>query len=743
MRDWTFPLSDSAALVDADQGLTVSYAELPGALDRIAQRLERWLPGAPHFLLARNSMDHALTVLSAFRGKIPLALVDPELAPERLADLAGIYRPASLIGDRSLLETCALPGYSFHSDDEAGLCQLVRDAGEPAPESHPDLACLLSTSGSTGTPKFVRLSSANLISNARAIAEVLEIGPGVRSLGHLKLHYSFGLSVLTSHLLSGGTVVLTGATIAERGFWEAMRDHEVAVLPCVPFHCEYIHRLGIKRLRLGSFQHGHPGWRPLPSGHSVRSQHPAAGARRPFLRHVWPDRGLAADHDASRAGACRPSGVCRSGPARRTHRDTGWQWPGAARWSNRRDRLLWTERHDGLRLVGRGPDVGGCHGRLFENRGSGLSQRGRLSDHHRTRGPFLPRCMASASACTMWRHSPRAGSIRNASPWRARIKCAFSSNAPRVEPLPRCPSRLNWLSAGSSGCQMAASRFTRSTRCRARRMGNPTMSSSPASEKFQALNEAPQWSIPQADREATLFSGLAELVDHHLQHCPAYARVLDGLWKGSPQQKLEDIPYLPVSLFKTHLLQSVPQDQVRIMMTSSGTTGAAVSRIAVDNETSRRQKLSLHASMAAILGKKRRPMLVIDSLAVVSDPALMSARGAGVLGMMPFGRDHCFALDETMNYRLDQVREWLARHNGEEIFIFGFTFLVWQYLRGLAEELGSDLSKATLVHSGGWKKLQSEAVSPEVFRRTFRELAGLAQQLQFLRHGGANGRALH
>ena len=253
MRDWTFPLSEQAALVDADQGLTVTYAELPAALDRTAEQLERWQPSAPHFLLARNSMDHALTILSAFREKIPLALVDPELAPERLAELVGIYRPASLIGDQSLLETCTFPGYALHGNDEAGVCQLVREAGEPAPETHPDLACLLSTSGSTGTPKFVRLSSANLISNARAIAEVLDIGPGVRSLGHLKFHYSFGLSVLTSHLLSGGTVVLTSATIAERGFWEAMREHEVAVLPCVPFHCEYIHRLGLKRLRLENF----------------------------------------------------------------------------------------------------------------------------------------------------------------------------------------------------------------------------------------------------------------------------------------------------------------------------------------------------------------------------------------------------------------------------------------------------------------------------------------------------------
>ncbi|NKI58361.1 AMP-binding protein [Labrenzia sp. PO1] len=254
MRNWKFTLSDSAALVDADQGQTVTYAEMPGALCRTARRLARWQTGAPHFLLARNCMDHALTILSAFQENIPLALVDPELAPEQLTELIGIYKPASLIGDQSFLDTYTLPGYSRNTKDEAGLCQLVRDADKPIPTTHPDLACLLSTSGSTGAPKFVRLSSTNLISNARAIAEVLEIGPGVVSLGHLKFHYSFGLSVLTSHLLAGGTVVLTGATIAERGFWEAMSKYEVAVLPCVPFHCEYICRLGLKRLRLEHFK---------------------------------------------------------------------------------------------------------------------------------------------------------------------------------------------------------------------------------------------------------------------------------------------------------------------------------------------------------------------------------------------------------------------------------------------------------------------------------------------------------
>ena len=87
-----------------------------------------------------------------------------------------------------------------------------------------------------------------------------------------------------------------------------------------------------------------------------------------------------------------------------------------------------------------------------------------------------------------------------------------------------------------------------------------------------ALFARPQFSIPDDEKRALLLPALRDLTEHHRKHCPAYARILDGIgYTGA--DTLADLPYLPVSLFKTHYLSSVAPDEVFKTMTSSGTTG--------------------------------------------------------------------------------------------------------------------------------------------------------------------------
>ena len=108
---------------------------------------------------------------------------------------------------------------------------------------HPDLALLLSTSGSTGAPKLVRLSHANLISNASAIADYLGLGTQDRGITTLPLHYCYGLSVLHSHLVAGGGIVLTTASVVDPCFAAAMRDG-VTNLAGVPHTFDLLDRVG-------------------------------------------------------------------------------------------------------------------------------------------------------------------------------------------------------------------------------------------------------------------------------------------------------------------------------------------------------------------------------------------------------------------------------------------------------------------------------------------------------------------
>jgi hypothetical protein len=198
-----------------------------------------------------------------------------------------------------------------------------------------------------------------------------------------------------------------------------------------------------------------------------------------------------------------------------------------------------------------------------------------------------------------------------------------------------------------------------------------------------------------------------------------------------PAVSIEEVPYLPVSLFKAMDLRSVSSDQVRVTLTSSGTTGQRTSRIAVDAETSLRQQRALGAVMKTAYGPKRLPMLVVDTSDVFKRPDLMSARGAGVLGMMRFGRDHAFALKSDLTVDRPAIDGFLARHGQEPFAIFGFTYMVWQYLYEQLRVDAPDLSSGILVHSGGWKKLAEKAVGNEEFRRRLKDQFGLHQVFNF------------
>jgi phenylacetate-coenzyme A ligase PaaK-like adenylate-forming protein len=247
----------------------------------------------------------------------------------------------------------------------------------------------------------------------------------------------------------------------------------------------------------------------------------------------------------------------------------------------------------------------------------------------------------------------------------------------------------------------------------------------------QALDERP-YSLPQAERERLMLQGLNDLTGRHYAACPAYARILDGAWRGADAAAtVADVPYFPVSLFKSQRLQSIDDADVRITLTSSGTTGQAVSRVALDAETSLLQQKALSNSLMHVLGKHRLPMLVIDTDAVFKDPKMMSARGAGVLGLMRYGRNHAFALDRELRPDVSAVKGFLEEHSGKPFFMFGFTFMVWVHFYEQFKDEGLDLSRGVLIHSGGWKKMVDRSVDNATFRKDLGSAFGLQNIFNF------------
>lgn len=229
--------------------------------------------------------------------------------------------------------------------------------------------------------------------------------------------------------------------------------------------------------------------------------------------------------------------------------------------------------------------------------------------------------------------------------------------------------------------------------------------------------------LSKSEKQAFLLEKLNELTEFHRQNCQPYENILRTLPFVKKPSNLVDIPYLPVQLFKMLELYSVPKKEIYKTLTSSGTTSQQVSKIFVDKETSIMQSKALIAIVTSFIGKKRQPMIIIDSKNILKDRKAFSARGAGILGFSNFGRNHFYLLDDNMEIDFEGLQAFLEKHKDEKILAFGFTFMVWRYFYQACIQKGIKINfnNGILIHGGGWKKLQEEAVSTSDFKSAMLE----------------------
>ncbi len=237
-----------------------------------------------------------------------------------------------------------------------------------------------------------------------------------------------------------------------------------------------------------------------------------------------------------------------------------------------------------------------------------------------------------------------------------------------------------------------------------------------------------QFSLDKEVKQNLLFEHLRSLHSKHLTNSKEYAKICKNLFT-QPVQTIYDLPYLPVSVFKNHDLKSIPENELFKILTSSGTTGSIPSRIYLDKQTALLQTKALSNIMQYTLGKERMPMLIIDTVGLIKDRNSFSARGAGVLGMSVFGKSHFYLLDENMQLNESGLDDFLKKHKTQPLLLFGFTFMVWQYL--YEQTIQADLSNATLIHSGGWKKLMEKSVDNKTFKQKMRDKFGLSRVFNF------------
>lgn len=236
------------------------------------------------------------------------------------------------------------------------------------------------------------------------------------------------------------------------------------------------------------------------------------------------------------------------------------------------------------------------------------------------------------------------------------------------------------------------------------------------------------YSLDKYEKSVVLTAILSELTRYHYENCQPYRNILNALsFNMQNISGTNDVPFMPVRLFKELDLLSIPREEVVKTMTSSGTTGQGVSRIYLNRETSANQMKVLTKIVSSFIGARRLPMLIFDSPSVLKDRSYFSARSAGVMGFSIFATEKMFAFDENMELDREGLEAFLEKHRGKNILLFGFTFMIWQYFYKelVKQNLSYDLSRGILIHGGGWKKLQNEAVSSTDFRRHLNEVCGI------------------
>jgi phenylacetate-coenzyme A ligase PaaK-like adenylate-forming protein len=212
---------------------------------------------------------------------------------------------------------------------------------------------------------------------------------------------------------------------------------------------------------------------------------------------------------------------------------------------------------------------------------------------------------------------------------------------------------------------------------------------------------------------------LNELTKYHFKNSNLYSRILKSIGFNSKRDyNTNEIPFIPVRLFKEFDLLSVNKDKIIKTLNSSGTSGSKTSKIYLDKENSLNQVKVLQKIMGSILGKHRLPMLIIDKNIKNINRQNFNARIAAINGFSIFGKDHTFLLDNKGNIEYKILNNFLKKYKKEKFLVFGFTSFIYENLiKKINKKLiTSDLHNAILLHGGGWKKLENLKISNKIFK---------------------------
>lgn len=244
---WNFNISNENPAIIEQSGATISYEELKSLTEEIASAVgHRCLV----FSLCSNTIGSIAGYLAFINHRIVPALLNAHLDNELLMGLLSNYSPEYVWAPSAVAESIVgdvvFEKYNY---------SLLKTNYQNNPELYDELALLLTTSGSTGSPKFVRQSYANILSNAEAIVKYLELSASERAITTLPMNYTYGLSIINSHMLVGATILATDASVVQKEFWDMFKEHGATSIAGVPYTYEMLDRFRFYRMKLPTLRY--------------------------------------------------------------------------------------------------------------------------------------------------------------------------------------------------------------------------------------------------------------------------------------------------------------------------------------------------------------------------------------------------------------------------------------------------------------------------------------------------------
>lgn len=235
------------ALID-DNNNIILYDEL----NAFSQKMKMYVEGERNLiiLLCSNTIGSVMGYVSFLENRNVPILLSSEIEIQSLTTLIKIYRPQYIYAPddfniTDLKSTIMIKEYNY---------QLLK-LNYPKEQMDKNLALLLTTSGSTGSPKLVRQSYKNIQSNTKSIIEYLKIDDTERPITTLPMNYTYGLSIINSHLQAGATILLTKYAVTQRQFWEFFKEQKATSFGGVPYTYEILKKLKFFKMELPSLRY--------------------------------------------------------------------------------------------------------------------------------------------------------------------------------------------------------------------------------------------------------------------------------------------------------------------------------------------------------------------------------------------------------------------------------------------------------------------------------------------------------